>query len=138
MVTRTHETSEKSISKETHDARNFRTAVDGQNLKAKNDISTSNNNDEEEEEHGNFHQHPNDLPTVSTQYHDILTKLYASYHALHGIFSIRLLFNSIYGPRGFGVPSTLVPISHKSRKRRRGVSPDVDLALVAVKGLYCR
>ena len=147
MVTRTHDTSKKSISEETacrvpytslYDALHFRDAVDGQNLKAKNDISTPNNNSEEEEEHGNFQQRPNDLPTVSTEYHTSLTKISVSYHALHGVSSIGLRFDAIYGPRGFGVSSTSVPIFHEGRKRRRGVSPDVDLAEVAVRGLYRR
>ena len=122
VVTRTHDTSKKSISEETacrvpytslYDALHFRDAVDGQNLKAKNDISTPNNNSEEEEEHGNFQQRPNDLPTVSTEYHTSLTKISVSYHALHGVSSIGLRFDAIYSPGGFSVPSTLVPISQK-------------------------
>ena len=36
------------------------------------------------------------------------------------------------------MPSTSVPIFHESRKRRRGVRPDVDLVEVAVWGLYRR
>lgn len=64
--------------------------------------------------------------------------LASSYHALHNIPSIGLRFDAIYGPRGFGVPSTSVPIYHADRVRRtkRGVSPDVDLAESAVRSLY--
>ena len=64
--------------------------------------------------------------------------LASSYHALHNIPSIGLRFDTIYGPRGFGVQSTSVPIYHADRVRRtkRGVSPDVDLAETAVRRLY--
>eukprot|EP00579_Thalassiosira_antarctica_P015544 CAMPEP_0201947908 /NCGR_PEP_ID=MMETSP0903-20130614/55184_1 /ASSEMBLY_ACC=CAM_ASM_000552 /TAXON_ID=420261 /ORGANISM="Thalassiosira antarctica, Strain CCMP982" /LENGTH=920 /DNA_ID=CAMNT_0048491069 /DNA_START=75 /DNA_END=2834 /DNA_ORIENTATION=+ len=124
-----------------YDALHFRDAVDERNQKARNDISTSNNNNEEEE-HDNFHlgtpapkRPPHGLHGVSRLIDEILS---ASYHALHGVSSIGLRFDAIYGPRGFGVPSTSVPIFHESRKRRRGVSPDVDLAEVAVRGLYRR
>jgi len=64
----------------------------------------------------------------------------SSYHALHDIPSVGLRFDSIYGPRGFGVPSTSVPIFHSDRikpgRTKRGVSPDVDLAETAVRNLY--
>lgn len=62
----------------------------------------------------------------------------SSYKALHNIPSIGLRFDVIYGPRGFGVPSTSVPIYHANRvkKTKRGVSPDVDLAETAVRSLY--
>jgi len=65
----------------------------------------------------------------------------SSYHALHDIPSVGLRFDSIYGPRGFGVPSTSVPIFHSDRIKpgrtlKRGVSPDVDLAETAVRNLY--
>jgi nucleoside-diphosphate-sugar epimerase len=64
--------------------------------------------------------------------------LASSYHALHNIPSIGLRFDAIYGPRGFGVPSTSVPIYHADRIKttKRGVSPDVDLAETAVRSLY--
>lgn len=64
--------------------------------------------------------------------------LASSYKALHNIPSIGLRFDVIYGPRGFGVPSTSVPIYHSDRvkKTKRGVSPDVDLAETAVRSLY--
>jgi hypothetical protein len=64
--------------------------------------------------------------------------LASSYKALHNIPSIGLRFDVIYGPRGFGVPSTSVPIYHADRvkKMKRGVSPDVDLAETAVRSLY--
>jgi hypothetical protein len=64
--------------------------------------------------------------------------LASAYHALHNIPSIGLRFDAIYGPRGFGVPSTSVPIYHadRVRKTKRGVSPDVDLAETAVRSLY--
>ena len=64
--------------------------------------------------------------------------LASSYKALHNIPSIGLRFDVIYGPRGFGVPSTSVPIYHADRvkKTKRGVSPDVDLAETAVRSLY--
>lgn len=66
--------------------------------------------------------------------------LASSYSALHNIPSIGLRFDAIYGPRGFGVPSTSVPIFHVNRIKRtkRGVSPDVDLAETAVRSLYRR
>lgn len=65
----------------------------------------------------------------------------SSYHALHDIPSVGLRFDAIYGPRGFGVPSTSVPIFHSDRIKpgrtlKRGVSPDVDLAETAVRNLY--
>ncbi|KAL3826664.1 hypothetical protein ACHAXA_001187 [Cyclostephanos tholiformis] len=64
--------------------------------------------------------------------------LASSYHALHNIPSIGLRFDVIYGPRGFGVPSTSIPIYHADRIKttKRGVSPDVDLAETAVRSLY--
>jgi hypothetical protein len=64
--------------------------------------------------------------------------LASSYHALHNIPSIGLRFDAIYGPRGFGVPSTSVPIYHPDRTKtnKRGVSPDVSLAETAVRSLY--
>ena len=65
----------------------------------------------------------------------------SSYHALHDIPTVGLRFDAIYGPRGFGVPSTSVPIFHSDRIKpgrtlKRGVSPDVDLAETAVRNLY--
>ena len=62
----------------------------------------------------------------------------SSYHALYNVHSIGLRFDAIYGPRGFGVPSTSIPIFHADRIKRtkRGVSPDVDLAETAVRSLY--
>ena len=65
----------------------------------------------------------------------------SSYFALHDIPSVGLRFDAIYGPRGFGVPSTSVPIFHSDRIKpgrtlKRGVSPDVDLAETAVRNLY--
>ena len=62
----------------------------------------------------------------------------SSYHALYNVPSIGLRFDAIYGPRGFGVPSTSIPIFHADRIKRtkRGVSPDVDLAETAVRSLY--
>ncbi|KAL9180526.1 hypothetical protein ACHAXT_010979 [Thalassiosira profunda] len=62
--------------------------------------------------------------------------LASSYHALHGVSSVGLRFDAIYGPRGFGAPSASVPLFHVDRvRRRRGVSPDVSLAEAAVRGL---
>ena len=88
-----------------------------QNQKAKNDISTSNNNnnEEEEEEHDSYTSTQTTPHGVSRLIDRLLS---TSYHALHSVSSIGLQFNAIYGPRGFGVPSTLVPIFHESRKRR--------------------
>ena len=64
----------------------------------------------------------------------------SSYYALHNIPSVGLRFDAVYGPRGFGVPSTSVPIFHADRIKRtkRGVSPDVDLAETAVRNVYTR
>ncbi|KAL7464977.1 hypothetical protein ACHAXS_009235 [Conticribra weissflogii] len=63
--------------------------------------------------------------------------LASTYFALHGVTSVGLRFDAIYGPRGFGVPSTSVPIYNVHRIRNGGgVSPDVDLAETAVRRLY--
>ena len=88
-----------------------------QNQKAKNDISTSNNNnnEEEEEEHDSYTSTQTTPHGVSRLIDRLLS---TSYHALHSVSSIGLQFNAIYGPHGFGVPSTSVPIFHESRKRR--------------------
>lgn len=60
----------------------------------------------------------------------------STYYALYGVSSVGLRFDAIYGPRGFGVPSTSVPIYNVHRIRRGGVSSDVDLAETAVRRLY--
>lgn len=60
----------------------------------------------------------------------------STYYALYGLSSVGLRFDAIYGPRGFGVPSTSVPIYNVHRIRRGGVSSDVDLAETAVRRLY--
>jgi hypothetical protein len=62
--------------------------------------------------------------------------LASTYYALYGVSSVGLRFDAVYGPRGFGVPSTSVPIYNIHRIRRGGVSSDVDLAETAVRRLY--
>jgi hypothetical protein len=64
--------------------------------------------------------------------------LATTFHGLHGISSIGLRFDAIYGPRGFGVPSNSVPLLniHRMRKQNVGVSPDVVLAEVEVRRKY--
>lgn len=76
---------------------------------------------------------PRGLHGVSRLIDEVLS---AAYNALHGVSSIGLRFDAIYGPRGFGVPSTSVPIYNINRIRKGGVSSDVDLAETAVRRLY--
>ena len=97
-------------------------------------------NDDDDEVLGSGETHrprkrpPHGLHGASRLIDEILS---SSYHALHGISSIGLRFDAIYGPRGFGVPSSSIPLYSVDRvKRRRGVSPDVELGEVAVRGLW--
>lgn len=76
---------------------------------------------------------PRGLNGVSRLIDEVLA---STYRALHGVSSIGLRFDAIFGPRGFGVPSTSVPIYNIHRIRRGGVSSDVDLAETAVRRLY--
>ena len=63
--------------------------------------------------------------------------LATTYHGLHGISAIGLRFDAIYGPRGFGTPSTSLPILNVNRMRNNiGVSPDVMLSEVLVRRMY--
>jgi len=77
---------------------------------------------------------PRGLHGVSRLIDEILA---STYFALHGVTSVGLRLDTIHGPRGFGVPSTSVPIYNVNRIRNGGgVSPDVDLAETAVRRLY--
>jgi hypothetical protein len=76
---------------------------------------------------------PRGLKGVSSLIDEVLA---STYYALHGVSSVALRFDAIYGPRGFGVPSTSVPIYNVRRIRRGGVGSDVDLAETAVRRLY--
>ncbi|KAL7538596.1 hypothetical protein ACHAXR_008667, partial [Thalassiosira sp. AJA248-18] len=129
-----------------YDALHFRdnTAIRRNNQKTTSGNNNNSNNNNDDEVLGSTsppsqHQKrpPHSLHGTSRLIDEILS---ASYFALHGISSpIGLRFDAIYGPRGFGVPSSSVPILHVDRtKRRRGVSPDVELAEVAVRGLWRR
>jgi hypothetical protein len=73
------------------------------------------------------------LKGVSSLIDEVLA---STYYALYGVSSVGLRFDAIYGPRGFGVPSTSVPIYNVHRIRRAGVGSDVDLAETAVRRLY--
>ena len=70
---------------------------------------------------------------VSSLMNEVLA---STYYALHGVSSVGLRFDAVYGPRGFGVPSTSIPLYNVHRIRRGGVSSDVDLAETAVRRLY--
>jgi hypothetical protein len=76
---------------------------------------------------------PRGLNGVSGLIDEVLA---STYYALYGVSSVGLRFDAVYGPRGFGVPSTSVPIYNVHRIRRGGVSSDVDLAETAVRRLY--
>jgi hypothetical protein len=80
-----------------------------------------------------LHAPPRGLNGVSSLMDEVLA---STYYALYGVSSVGLRFDAVYGPRGFGVPSTSVPIYNIHRIRRGGVSSDVDLAETAVRRLY--
>jgi len=86
--------------------------------------------------HHNHHHSspPRGFHGVSHLINEILA---TSYHGLHGLSTIGLRFDAIYGPRGFGAPSTSVPILNVNRMRKNvGVSSDVALAEAGVRRLY--
>ena len=88
----------------------------------------------EEQKHRSHHSPPRGFHGVSHLIDEILA---VTYHGLHGVSTIGLRFDAIYGPRGFGAPSTSVPILNMNRMRKNvGVSPDVALAEAEVRRLY--
>ena len=80
-----------------------------------------------------IHAPPRGLNGVSGLIDEVLA---STYYALHSVSSVGLRFDAIYGPRGFGIPSTSVPIYNIHRIRRGSVSSDVDLAETAVRRMY--
>eukprot|EP00984_Skeletonema_dohrnii_P014976 scaffold6412_cov147-Skeletonema_dohrnii-CCMP3373.AAC.3 len=90
--------------------------------------------EEEQLTNRKHHVSPRGFHGVSHLIDEILA---STYHGLHGLQAIGLRFDAIYGPRGFGAPSTSVPILNVNRMRKNvGVSPDVALAEVEVRRLY--
>jgi len=90
--------------------------------------------EEEQLTNRKHHVPPRGFHGVSHLIDEILA---STYHGLHGLQAIGLRFDAIYGPRGFGVPSTSVPILNVNRMRKNvGVSPDVALAEVEVRRMY--
>ena len=91
----------------------------------------------EEEQITNYRKHhspPRGFHGVSHLIDEILA---STYHGLHGIQPIGLRFDAVYGPHGFGAPSTSVPLLNVNRMRKNvGVSPDVALAEAEVRRMY--
>ena len=92
------------------------------------------------EQHKERHHHhsssspPRGFHGVSHLINEIIA---ATYDGLHGVSTIGLRFDAVYGPRGFGAPSTSIPILNVNRMRKSiGVSPDVALAEAEVRRLY--
>ena len=85
-------------------------------------------------DHRHHKRRPRDLHGMSHLQAEIMA---SSYTSMYGISTVGLRFDAIYGKRGFGTPSTSVPLFHSLRTRkRRGTSPTVDTVEAAVRRVY--
>ena len=85
-------------------------------------------------DHRHHKRPPRDLHGMSHLQSEIMA---SSYNSMYGISAVGLRFDAIYGKRGFGTPSTSVPLFHSLRTRkRRGTSPVVDTVETAIRRNY--
>jgi len=85
-------------------------------------------------DHRHHKRPPRDLHGMSHLHAEIMA---SSYKSMYGISTVGLRFDAIYGKRGFGTPSTSVPLFHSLRTRkRRGTSPAVDTVETAIRRVY--